>query len=144
MSSKMLFFGEYRKKLDSGRRLVIPANLLKSLGEEPMLVGYIKPGENCIRFYDKTSFEEMVEEVVRNADETMKTRLMRHFYVNSRNFELDIRRRIRISDKFCDSTGINSNVVIVGIGTRFEVWDEETYDKAMSVAKDDENLVAPF
>lgn len=144
MSPNMLFFGEYRKKLDTGCRLVIPSNLLKHFEADPILVGYVKPGEKCIRFYDKISFEEMIEQVVKGADEEMQPKFMRHFSINSRTFELDNRKRVRIPDKFCNLTGLHSNVVIVGLGTRFEVWDEETYDEIMFDVGDIPNITAPF
>lgn len=141
MGPRMLFMGEYRKKLESGSRLVIPSNMLKSFDVEPILIGYVKPGEKCIRFYDQATFDEMIEEVIKNADKELQPKLMRHFSMNSRTYELDMRKRITIPDKFCDMAGLKSNVVVVGVGTRFEIWDEENYDKIISDAGD---ITAPF
>ena len=133
MSGKILFHGMYRKNLDSGNRLVIPSSFLKSLGDDQALVGYVHNNEKCIRFYSASTFEEMVEAVVKNYDENTRARVQRSFYMNSKYFEPDIRNRVALPQKFLDATGIHGSVAVIGVGTRFEVWDEDIYEDMISV-----------
>jgi MraZ protein len=143
MDSKMLFCGEFSTKLDSSNRFVIPSQLLRSLKDDDALVGYIHVKETCIRFYTQKLFDEMVTEVIKNSDKDSQPNIMRFFSMNSKIFDLDIRNRILLPRKFLEKTGIHDNVVIVGLGPRFEVWDADTYDEMIS-SVDFSDLIAPF
>lgn len=132
MDAKMLFCGEFSTKLDSSNRFVIPAQLLRALKDDDELVGYIHVKETCIRFYTRKLFDEMVAEVIKNSDKDFQPTMMRFFSMNSKIFDLDSRNRILLPRKFLEKTGIHDNIVLIGVGTRFEAWDAAAYEDMIS------------
>ena len=144
MKLMMRFHGEFRKKLDSGNRIVIPARFLNALGDDPELVCYVHVKEKCIRFYEYSDFDNIIEEAFYQASDVDNSTIKRYIYMNSYSVKPDSRNRVIIPRKFLKKTGIHDDVVLVGLGSRFELWDMDTYLEMLSPVDDIEVLEMPF
>jgi len=130
----MVFFGEYRGKIDNQGRLVIPAKLRASLGNKKKKLVYITRGlENCLFLFSEKIWNSQSEKLkllpFTKGDPRAFTRL---FFSGVYQSEIDKQGRILIPAYLLQYAEIKEKIVIVGVGTRIEIWEEEKWDKYFS------------
>ena len=135
-----LFTGEFECKLDAKGRLTLPSKvksklpeisgnqLVLSRGLEPCLVAY--PVMEYKKIYSRiASMNEFNEEF---------RRLQRNFFRRISEVELDSAGRVLIPKSMIKYANLNKNVILVGMGNRLEIWDNDTYDEY--IIKDNEEF----
>jgi len=130
----MVFFGEFRGKIDSQGRVVIPAKLRNLLGNKKGSSVYITRGlENCLFIFSEKVWESQSEKLktlpFTKGDPRAFTRL---FFSGTYQSKIDRQGRILIPSNLLQYAGIKEKIVIVGVGTRIELWAEERWDKYFS------------
>jgi len=127
----MVYFGEFRGKTDKQGRIVIPAKLrsLLSAGKNsPVYV--IKGLENCLFIFSEKEWKnqsaKLKELPFTKGDPRTFTRL---FFSGAFQSNVDKQGRILIPSNLLEYAGINENIVIIGAGTRIELWDEVKWEK---------------
>ncbi|MBP5198776.1 MAG: division/cell wall cluster transcriptional repressor MraZ [Lachnospiraceae bacterium] len=129
-----MFMSEYNHTVDAKGRLIIPAKFRESLGEEFVIS---KGMDGCLFVYaneDWAAFEEKLTSLPLINKEARQ--FARYFLAGAASVELDKQGRILIPQSLRDFAGLEKDVVLVGVGSRIEIWSKEKWDDASS----DENL----
>lgn len=121
----MVYFGEYRSKIDKQGRIVIPSKLRQLIKKEGDIIYITKGIEKCLFIFTEKTFEEQCEKINELSFTKGNPRIFtRLFYSGSFKGEIDKQGRVLIPSKLIEYAGIKENVVISGAGKRIEVWDE--------------------
>ncbi len=121
-----MFFGEIRHNVDSKGRLVMPAKF-----REEILDGFVmtKGLDQCIFLFPLNEWQRM-EEKLKSLPLTHKDAraFVRYFFSGACDGELDKQGRIRIPQNLMDYAELSGKSVVIGVGTRIEIWSEALWD----------------
>ena len=138
-----MLIGEFEHSLDAKGRLIMPAKLRESIGENFVVT---KGLDGCLFAFsitEWTNFEEKLKSLPlsnRNSRE-----FTRFFLSGATECEIDKQGRFLIPNNLREAAGLIKEVVIIGVGTRIEIWDKEKWnhynsDENISVEDIDENM----
>ena len=130
----MVFFGEYRGKIDSQGRVVIPSKLRNLLRSKKKNFVYLSRGlENCLFLFSEKIWGSQSEKLkllpFTKGDPRAFTRL---FFSGTYQSKLDNQGRVLIPLNLLQYAGMKESVVIVGVGMRIELWDERKWEEYFS------------
>lgn len=121
-----MFFGEARHNVDDKGRLILPAKFRTDLGLNFVMT---KGLDNCIFVFPHQEWKEM-EEKLKSLPMTNRDAraFVRYFFSGAAEGDLDKQGRIRIPQNLVKYANLNKETVIIGVGTRLEIWSQETWD----------------
>ncbi len=125
-----MFLGEHRHALDAKGRVIFPVRLREALGAQVVLQKGIDP---CLYVLPPEEWERQVERV--SALPTTKPearRYARFFFSQAQSERIDRQGRLTVPQAFRSYAGLEREVVIVGAGTRVEIWDAERWEQHRS------------
>ncbi len=142
-SIRVMFVGDYLGKIDAKSRLIIPSQFRKNCeGEDTFVVKRNIYDKALDVFPAKTWGEEVARFRERlNAYNPKHSALLREFYRGTAELTLDGAGRILMPKRLLESVGISKSVVVVGVGEKMVIWDEETYENSAMSQDDFEKLV---
>lgn len=115
-----MFMGEYNHTVDTKGRLIIPSKFRETLGDEFVVT---KGLDGCLFVYDNTewtAFEEKLKTLpLTNKD---ARQFVRFFLAGAGSVEVDKQGRILIPSNLREFAGLEKDVVLVGVGSRIEIW----------------------
>ena len=139
----MSFHGIHELKLDAKNRLTVPA---KSRAELSAGVTLVKGVETFLEIWPSQEYDAIVRQSLADLNplSPQARALKRHLYGNSAPTELDSAGRIGLSKDFLEHGSLGKDVVLVGTGECFEVWDRESWKPkhASTVAEAAEHLAS--
>ena len=123
-----MFMGEFEHSLDAKNRVIIPADFRDELEDKIVIT---KGKNGCLEGYSKAVFDEYIESVIggRSRLEEDVIIFKRRTLANGRNCEFDKQGRIVIPQSHKEYAGLDKDVVIVGMGDYFEIWDRTSWAK---------------
>ncbi|MCF6157573.1 MAG: division/cell wall cluster transcriptional repressor MraZ [wastewater metagenome] len=128
-----MFTGEYHHTIDDKNRLAIPAPLRDSIDIETEGKGfYITRGlDDCLFLYTPKVWQNVVSKIEQLSFTNKKARqFQRLFFSKAQKIpDYDPQGRILIPQYLKDLAKIRKSVVILGISSRIEIWDEETWKR---------------
>lgn len=125
------FSSESRHALDEKMRVTIPARWRRSgEGGEDFFLTVDRAG-SCIRGMPPEEFAAAVGRLAGQPGVTNKdiSQFERMFYAKSRPVTTDKQGRIIIPADYASAAGIKKDVVLVGAGTKFEIYNPESWDR---------------
>jgi MraZ protein len=127
------FSGMYFNNLDGKGRLIIPAPfrdvLLKHYS--PKLIVVIDALDPCLLAYPEEQWNKQLEKVNSLPQYNKNVRFyMRKVVASASVCDIDKQGRILVPAAHRKSSGLKSETVIAGQGTRLEIWDRHQWDKA--------------
>src|SRR5262245_58207502 len=129
----MTFFtSEYESKIDVKGRLVLPARIKAQLPENEgnglMIRKSLVP---CLILYPMVEFNKVFSKIsgLNEFNEEAVSLLQRSFFAGITEVEMDNNGRILIPKKFLSHAQIDKDVVLVGMGTKVEIWNPTLYEK---------------
>lgn len=131
-----MLIGEYEHSLDVKGRLIMPAKLRADIGEKFIIS---KGLDGCLFVFSQeewSNFEAKLKELPltnKNARD-----FVRFFLSGATECELDKQGRFLIVNNLRTYAEIEKEVIIIGVGTRLEIWNKQKWDKYNS----SENLSA--
>lgn len=134
-----MFMGEYNHTIDAKGRLSIPSKFRSTLGLEFVISKgidgclYAYANEDWTRFEEKLTSLPLVDKGARQ--------FARFFLAGAASLELDPQGRILLPSSLREFAGLEKDVVLVGVGTRIEIWSKERWDEA-SAGVDIEDITA--
>jgi MraZ protein len=141
-----LFLGEYEHSIDDKSRLAIPARFRAAL-EEGM---YIARGlDRCLVIYDAERWRSLAERVDALDDWQVEARrIQRYFFTGAVQANPDKLGRVVIPQFLRTYAQLETEVVVVGVSHRIEVWSKSEWARERSQAERDsaelaEHLAAP-
>ena len=129
-----MLIGEFEHSLDAKGRLIMPAKLREAIGENFVVT---KGLDGCLFAFSTaewTNFEEKLKSLPlsnRNSRE-----FTRFFLSGASECEIDKQGRFLIPNNLRESADLTKDVIIIGVGTRIELWDK----KKWNLYNSDENI----
>ena len=129
-----MFISEYNHTVDAKGRLIVPSKFREILGD-----GFVisKGMDGCLFVYandDWKAFEEKLTSLPLINKEARQ--FARFFLAGAAQVEVDKQGRILLPASLRSFANLDKDVVLVGVGSRIEIWDKEKYE-ALSA---DENM----
>lgn len=120
--------GEFEHSLDAKGRTVLPAKMRDEVGEQFVITGGT---DHCLFGYPQKAWEEF--EATLNAMPTITNpgaaAMVRFFLSKAADCEVDKQGRFPIPTNLREYAGLTKDVVIIGTGKRFEIWDKARWDE---------------
>ena len=137
-----MLIGEFEHSLDAKGRLIMPAKLREAIGDKFVVT---KGLDGCLFTFsieEWSNFEEKLKSLPlsnRNSRE-----FTRFFLSGATECEIDKQGRFLIPTNLRETASLQKEVVIIGVGTRIEIWDKEKWnsynDENISVEDIAENM----
>ena len=122
--------GEYNHTLDAKGRLIVPAKFREILGEEFVVT---KGMDGCLFVFANSEWEVFAEKLhdlpMINKEARQFTRF---FLAGADSVQTDKMGRILIPSNLRDYAGITRDAVLVGVGSRVEIWSKERWEGTVS------------
>ena len=123
--------GEYECKLDPKGRLVLPAkikgNLPEASGNSVVLMRGFEP---CLVLYPKVEWKIIYDKVAGLNEFNEEYRhFQRNFFRGNTEIDLDNVGRFVVPKTMSRYAGLESEVIVVGLGNRVEIWNPERYEE---------------
>lgn len=121
-----MFLGEYQHSLDPKARVTIPARFREELGCKFVAT---KGLDNCIFIYPMDEWK-VLEGKLRTLPFTRSDvrSFVRFFFAGACEMEMDKQGRILLPVNLRDYAGIEKDLVIIGVGSRIEIWSSESWE----------------
>jgi MraZ protein len=117
------FIGTHPCILEDGR-LTLPAEVCEQL--EGIQTLMVTPGpDGCLLLYLSEQFDRRMKEIEKQWEGTNLVRLRRHGYAHTQRWRLDQAGRLSLSKELIRFAGLGEDVVLIGVGEHFELWDAE-------------------
>ena len=139
-----MFMGEYNHTVDSKGRLIVPSKFREQLGEEFVVT---KGLDGCLFVYDNEEWKALEEKLKSlPLTNTNARKFNRFFLAGASSCEVDKQGRILLPAVLREFAGIEKDAVLVGVGSRIEIWSKDawtaanTYDDMEEIAENMEGL----
>lgn len=129
-----LLIGEYEHSIDVKGRLIMPAKLRIDMGEKFILT---KGLDGCLFAFSQNewlNFETKLK-TLPLSDKNARN-FVRFFLSGATECEIDKQGRFLIPNNLRIAANLEKEAVIIGVGTRLEIWNKQTWQKC------DENMSA--
>ena len=133
-----MFLSTYENKLDKKGRVSVPASFRSYLSN----LGY--NGVICYPSFNNQSIEawpqDRVEKISNSIDTLNPFEEKRDFFATSilsesENLQFDTEGRVSISEKLLNHAKIKNNILFVGLGKTFQIWEPKNFEKFKSFAR---------
>ena len=133
-----MFLSSYENKLDKKGRVSVPASFrshLSSLGYN----GFIAYPSFSNEALEACS-QERIEKISNTIDSLNPFEEKRDFFATSVlsesvNLQFDSEGRVLFSEKLLNHAKIKNNILFVGLGKTFQIWEPKTFEKFKIVAR---------
>ncbi|HHY69656.1 MAG TPA: division/cell wall cluster transcriptional repressor MraZ [Bacillota bacterium] len=134
------FVGEYLHTVDDKGRLALPVKFRDSLGPRFIIARgldkclFVYPHEEWSNIMDKLKALPLNQKDGRN--------FVRYFLSGATEVEPDKQGRVILQQNLRDYAGLNKEVFVLGVGSRIEIWDKETWENAKRELEDEFSVLA--
>lgn len=129
--------GEFKSTLDAKGRMNFPIKLREELGSTFFISKTID--KHCIKIYSKDDWESLVQSI-NQMPQTKTAGLQRFLFGSAFEIEPDKQGRALIPAPLREYAGLKTDIVIVGLEGRAEIWDKESWDQFNATIDMDELL----
>lgn len=137
-----MFLGEYEVKFSGQGRIILPKMLRDEVGQEKEIV-LSRGFEGCIFGFSKRGFEEEARKQLEISSTEERARyLRRYLFSGSSEAELDGQGRFIIPSTLLTYAKLDYEVVIIGAGDHFEVWNKSYWKKHLKEIERDYGRVS--
>ena len=134
-----MFMGEYHQKIDDKGRLTIPAKIRYELGDNFIVTGGL---DGCLFIYKKETWDKLINTYQDLPNVKEARNFMRFFLSGANPQNFDKQGRINIAPPLIKYANLSKDVIVIGVGDRLEIWDNENWDKFISENEDNFSLMA--
>jgi MraZ protein len=133
-----MFLSSYENKLDKKGRVSVPASFrshLSSLGYNGFIT-YPSFNHDAL----EACAQDRIEKLSNTIDLLSPFEEKRDYFATSVlsesvSLQFDSEGRILITDKLLDHAKIKNNILFVGLGKTFQIWEPKTFEKFKVVAR---------
>ena len=131
-----MFMGEYNHTIDTKSRVIVPSKFRDTLGDEFVVT---KGLDGCLFVYDNAEWN-VFEEKLKSLPITNKDarQFVRFFLAGAASVEVDKQGRILLPGSLRDFAALEKEVVLIGVGSRIEIWSKERWESSASCEDMDE------
>ncbi len=131
-----MFKSQYNHTIDAKGRLSIPSKFRDVLGDEFVIT---KGMDGCLFAYTNEAWEEFEQKLSTLPTLTNKNarQFVRFFMAGAASVDIDKQGRILMPNHLKTHAALEKDVVLVGAGTRIEIWSLERWE---SMNPDDKDM----
>jgi len=131
-----VFAGEFRCKLDDKGRFFIPSSIRELLDkgkpDQTKSVMFVRGQTECLWLYALQDWEQKLSRARETLDDD-QSRLFMHFIVSETTAsEIDRSGRICVPRRLRELSGIEDEIVVIGMYDRMEVWSLEEWNSYLA------------
>ena len=121
-----MLMGEFHHNLDEKNRLIIPSKFRYELGSKFIVTRGI---EKCLFVYSVDEWNKIIEKLntLPFTNKDART-FMRMFLSGATECELDNNGRVCINGPLMNYASLSKECVVIGVGDRLEIWDQDMFD----------------
>lgn len=127
------FRGRFEIKADPKGRLSLPVAFRDSRDKENtrlVITNSRYQNNSCLHVYTISEWQDLEKKIGRLSPLNADVQAFQRFYIaGGQIVELDSQGRILIPQSLRKFAGLNSEVILVGLGEKFEIWSQETWDQ---------------
>ena len=133
----MVFTGTYPRSLDGKARFLLPKRLRAEIAKLPTL--FLTPGtDRCLEIHTPDSLNDLATRASQSAAGSRNIKsFSRLFYAQAEPCDIDNQGRIRIPQTLVDYAVLNKEIVIVGVGFNWEIWNVEQWQQYLKINEDE-------
>jgi MraZ protein len=134
------FSGKHYKSLDPKGRLIIPAPFreILSSNHSSRLIITLDVFDPCLCAYPASEWQKLVDAASRHpqTDDAVKF-FMRRVVGSAVECDIDKQGRVLIAPALRVDAGLDTEVVVLGLGTKLEIWDRSRHEEFADPSKID-------
>ena len=122
-----MLIGEYEHSLDAKGRLIMPSKLRIDIGESFIIT---KGLDGCLFVFSQNEWNnfETKLKTLPLSDKNARD-FVRFFLSGATEWEIDKQGRFLIPATLMEVAKLDKDVMIVGVGTRLEIWNKDIWQK---------------
>ncbi len=125
-----MLIGEYKHTLDPKKRLSVPSKWRMDLGTTLVVTRGL---DNCLFVYPLREWEKITAKIGDLSLGQADTRSFNRFFLSGAvEVEVDSVGRILVPDYLKVYAGLDAKVVLAGLHTHIEIWDETKWTDTMA------------
>ena len=135
-----MLIGEYKYNLDNKGRVALPTKFKNKFAEGLILTRGI---DQCIFGFPKEEWEKVVKKISELPLSQANARAFARLILSGAyEAEIDNQRRVLIPESLRKYAGLERRVVIVGMHTRIEIWDEKKWEEYKKQSEESSEEIA--
>jgi MraZ protein len=125
-----MLLGTHTPKLDDKGRLILPSRFREELSEGIVVT---RGQERCLYVFSAKEFQN-VHQKISQAPVTSEEarRYLRVFLSGASDETPDKQGRVLLPQLLRDYAGLNKELVIIGVGSRAEIWDAKSWSEYLA------------
>ncbi len=138
-----LFRGIHSLSLDGKGRLAVPSRYRALLQTEHdgQIIVTIGIDNRCLWFYPLLRWQKLEQQLLSLPTLQKKTRRLQRLLIgHASECQMDGQGRILLTAPLRKYASLDKNIVMVGLGEKFEIWDEDSWDIRRNVWVEEEVL----
>jgi MraZ protein len=131
-----MLLGTHTPKLDEKGRIVLPAKFRDELADGLVVT---RGQERCIYVFSAKQFQTVHEKIAQAPVTSEEARrYLRVFLSGASDESVDKQGRVLLPQLLRDYAGLSKELVIIGVGSRAEIWDAQSWNEYL--AKNEESF----
>ena len=139
-----MYSGSYAVTMDAKGRLPIPVRFREQLQAENLnrLVVTVHHADSCLLIYPEPQWQILAPQIqaLPNIKSTSVRRLQRLVIGNATPQDMDANGRIMLTPTLRDLAALGKDLVVAGVGHRFEIWNESDWNALKNEEGDADEL----
>lgn len=125
------FRGRFEATIDQKGRLLLPASLREVLGDFPLVLTNSQFRKSrCLDGYSLLSWENLEKRISSMSQLKVEIQAFQRFYLaNAQVLNFDNQNRILVPKNLREYAELDSNVIILGMGAKLEIWSASKWSK---------------
>ena len=125
-----LLLGTYTPKIDAKGRVALPAKFRSQLGQGLVMA---RGQERCVYLLPFDEFRRIASQIQRTSVGNKAAReYLRVFLSGAVDQEPDKQGRVVVPQMLRDYANLGSNIVVIGVGTRAELWNKDAWESYLA------------
>ena len=121
-----MFMGEYQHSLDTKGRLIVPAKFREDLGSDFVITRGL---DGCLFGYPLEEWQRVQDKLKALPLNKRNNRaFVRFLFADATQCNFDKQGRINIPKQLREHAKLTKKCVLVGVSSRFEIWDEAQWN----------------
>ncbi len=126
-----MFSGTSNQTIDTKGRIILPSKFREELSDTV----YVTSGfENCVQILSQEQFDRLRDQI--RALPADKALSLQYILISpATQVNVSSQGRVMIAQKLRDDANLKKDIVVVGMDTRIEVWDKDTFEEFIEKQK---------
>lgn len=135
-----MLIGQYTHELDPKKRLTLPSKWRVNLGKKVVVTSGL---DNSLFIFPVKEWEKVAEKLSQSGFGNIDTRSFNRFILgNAFETDVDAAGRIVIPDTLKEFAHLSTKIVLAGMYSRIELWDEKAWKSNISKVNGEADALA--